>query len=172
MPSNFRHRKRMCVASISRIRCLRWVGSLKTYASFAKEPYKRDYSAKETCNFKEPTNRSHSMSCTFRHRELMCVASMSRMRWRRLVGSLKIQVSFAEYSLFDRALLQKRPMFLGSLLLVATPCHPLFALVCMQNIGSLAKEIYVLEEPTDCRSRLTWGVALSAESVVGWGGYD
>ena len=36
------------------------------------------------------------------------------------VGSLKIQVSFAEYSLFYRALLQKRPMFLGSLLIVAT----------------------------------------------------
>ena len=30
-------------------------------------------------------------------------------------------VSFAEYRLFYRALLQKRPMFLGSLLIVATP---------------------------------------------------
>jgi len=33
---------------------------------------------------------------------------------------LKILVSFAECSLFHRALLQKSPMFLGSLLIVAT----------------------------------------------------
>jgi len=32
------------------------------------------------------------------------------------VGSFKIKVSFAEYSLFYRALLQKRPIFLGSIL--------------------------------------------------------
>jgi len=43
---------------------LRLVGSLKLYVSFAKEPHKRDdilqrYSAKETCNSKEPTTRSH-----------------------------------------------------------------------------------------------------------------
>jgi len=38
-----------------------------------------------------------------------------------LVGSFKIEVSFAKHSLFHRALLQKRPMFLGSLLIVATP---------------------------------------------------
>jgi len=31
--------------------------------SFAKEPYKRDYSAEETRNFKEPTNRSHPICC-------------------------------------------------------------------------------------------------------------
>jgi len=34
------------------------------------------------------------------------------MGWLRLVGSIKKQVSFAEYSLFYRALLQKRPIFL------------------------------------------------------------
>jgi len=41
---------------------LQLVGSLKTWVSFAKETYKRDcilYSAKETCNFKGPTNHSH-----------------------------------------------------------------------------------------------------------------
>jgi len=41
------------------------------------------------------------------------VASMSRL--------LKLQVSFAEYSLFYRAPVQKRPAILRSLLLVATP---------------------------------------------------
>ena len=45
------------------------------------------------------------------------------MGWLRLVGSLKVQVSFAEYRLFYRALLQKRPTFLGSLLIVATSYH-------------------------------------------------
>jgi len=37
--------------------------------------------------------------------------------WLRLVGSLKWKVSFAEYSFFYRALLQKRPMILRSLTL-------------------------------------------------------
>ena len=41
------------------------------------------------------------------------------MGWLHVVGSLK--VSFAEYRLFYRALLQKRPMILKSLLIVATP---------------------------------------------------
>ena len=41
------------------------------------------------------------------------VASIGRL--------LQIQVSFAEYSLFYRALLQKRPIILRSLLIVATP---------------------------------------------------
>jgi len=43
------------------------------------------------------------------------------MEWLRLVGSLKLQVSFAEYSLFYRALLQKRPIILRSLLVEANP---------------------------------------------------
>ena len=43
--------------------------------------------------------------------------------WLRLVGSLKSYVSFAEYRLFYRALLQKRPMILRSLLIVDTTYH-------------------------------------------------
>jgi len=46
---------------------------------------------------------------------------ISTMEWLRLVGSLKLEVSLAEYSLFYRALLQKRPKFLRSLLIIATP---------------------------------------------------
>ena len=42
------------------------------------------------------------------------------MGWLRLVGSFKLQVSFAEYCLFHRALLQKRPRILRSLLIEAT----------------------------------------------------
>jgi len=45
------------------------------------------------------------------------ITIMGRLRF---VGSLKLQVSFAEYSLFYRALLQLRPIILRSLLIVAT----------------------------------------------------
>jgi len=38
----------------------------------------------------------------------------------QLVGSLELDASFAEYRLFYRALLQKRPIILRSLLIVAT----------------------------------------------------
>ena len=64
--------------------------------------------AKETHNFKELTNRSHPITN-------VC------MGWLRLVGSLQLQVSFAECRLFYRALLQRRPIILRSLLIVATP---------------------------------------------------
>ena len=43
------------------------------------------------------------------------------VRWLHVVGSIKLQVSFAEYRLFYRAFLQKRPVILSSLLIVATP---------------------------------------------------
>ena len=43
------------------------------------------------------------------------------MAWLRLVGSLKLHVSYAEYRLFYWALLQKRPVILWSLLIVASP---------------------------------------------------
>ena len=41
--------------------------------------------------------------------------------WLRLLGSSKLDVSFAEHSLFYRAVLQQRSIILGSLLIVATP---------------------------------------------------
>ena len=43
------------------------------------------------------------------------------MGWLRLVGSLKLYVSLENIGLFCRALLQKRPILLRSLLMVATP---------------------------------------------------
>ena len=46
------------------------------------------------------------------------------MGWLRLVGSLQLYVSFAEYRLFYRALLQMRPILLRSLLFVAITYHP------------------------------------------------
>ena len=45
------------------------------------------------------------------------------MGWLRSVGSIKLHVSFAEYRLFHRALLQKRPIIVSILLTEATPCN-------------------------------------------------
>ena len=49
------------------------------------------------------------------------VTCINAMGWLRSVGSIKLQVSFAEYCLFYRALLQKRPIILSILLTEATP---------------------------------------------------
>ena len=43
------------------------------------------------------------------------------MGWLRLVGSLKLQVSFAKEPYKRDDILQKRPIILRSLLIVATP---------------------------------------------------
>jgi len=43
------------------------------------------------------------------------------MGWLRLVGSLKLQVSFAKEPYKKDYILQKRPIILRSLLMVATP---------------------------------------------------
>jgi len=51
------------------------------------------------------------------------VLRFSHLGCLQLVGSLKFYVSFAEYPLFYRALLKKRPIILRSLLAEATPCH-------------------------------------------------
>ena len=55
---------------------------------------------------------------------VICVllfVSIIVMGWLRWVGCLKIQVSLQNTGLFCRALLQKRPIFLSILLIVATP---------------------------------------------------
>ena len=62
------------------------------------------------------------LKCVTHDMTHMCdMTHICDMWWLRLVGSFKIWVSFAEYRLFDRALLQKRPITLWSLLIVATP---------------------------------------------------
>jgi len=51
---------------------------------------------------------------------LVCIR-YTPMGWLRLVGCLKIYVSLQNIGLFCRSLLQKRPIFLSILLIVATP---------------------------------------------------
>jgi hypothetical protein len=52
----------MTLSCVGHIGWLQLVGSIKLLISFAKETYKRDYSAKETYNFIDPTDRSHPIS--------------------------------------------------------------------------------------------------------------
>ena len=112
------------VATISRL--------LKITSLFCKRALlKRLYSAKEPYDFKEPTNRSNPI------RDRGCRASESRL--------LKLQVSFAEYRLFYRALLEKRPIILRNLLIIATPY--VIADVGRQNMCDICR---VSESRTCC----------------------
>ena len=55
------------------------------------------------------------------HDELVCMRFWFDMWWLRLVGSLKLKVSFAKESYKRDDILQKRPIILRILLIVATP---------------------------------------------------
>jgi len=63
-------------------------------------------------------SRSLRRSCAFFSQIIL---SLRCMECLRLVGSLKFYVSFAEYRLFHKALLQERPIILRSLIVLATP---------------------------------------------------
>jgi len=134
-------------------------------------------SAKETCNFKEPTNRSlpiwlirawyaalHACAVTHSHVTwlMSCVCHDSfacdrnhvtwvswlirtwhakchvcAMGWLCSVGSLKYTSLLHNIGLFCRALLQKRPMFLGRLLCTwHAECH-VCAMGWLCSVGSL-----------------------------------
>jgi len=78
------------------------------------------------------THLSHTLSRPSATRSRICglfnnsagVAWLSMLHmggWLQSVGSIKLQVSFAEYHLFLQALFQKRPMILSILLTRATP---------------------------------------------------
>jgi len=53
--------------------------------------------------------------------EVIFLEEQYGMGWLRFAGFLKSWVSFAEYPLFYRAVLQKRPMILRSFLIEASP---------------------------------------------------
>jgi len=63
------------------------------------------------------TNSSHELEYVRHlHKSELCshVIHTHKLMWLRLVGPLKLQVSFAEYSLFYRALFQRKPIVLQS----------------------------------------------------------
>ena len=72
---------------------------------------KKEHSKFFMCNHKHVHTYAH----------ISCRNQQHTMGWLRLVGSLKSQVSSAEYRLFYRAFLPKRPVILKSLRIVATP---------------------------------------------------
>ena len=100
-----------------------------TLAGRTKETHKRDLEKRRMshCGISHNTPRTPPPQCDIRatlrvgQSSLGVVRVVQSMGWLRLVGSLKKQVSFAKYRLFYRALLQKRPIILRSLLIVATP---------------------------------------------------
>jgi len=51
----------------------------------------------------------------------MTTCVVGAMGWLQLVGSLKLQVSFSKEPYKRDAILQKRPIILRSLIIVATP---------------------------------------------------
>jgi len=59
------------------------------------------------------------------------VAQCVAMGWLRLVGSLKLQVSFAKEPYKRDDILKKRPIILRSLLMVATPYVDLHTYPCL-----------------------------------------
>ena len=75
----------------------------------------------QTLNEQIPANFLLNTSKAPHHHPYSYYSLKSDMGWLRLAGSFKLQVSFAEYRLFYRPLLQKRLMILWSLLIVATP---------------------------------------------------
>ena len=76
------------------------------------------YAEKENSNYHTPAfTQRHTQFWTSTH-----ALRDSQMLVRiKLVGSLNLYVSFAEYRLFHRSLLQKRPTILRILLIEATP---------------------------------------------------
>ena len=89
----------------------RCIGCLNLQVSFRKRATKyRALSRKMTS--KDKASYASSPPCMAG--KLSSCDPQTSLEWLWLVGSLKTYVSFAEFSLFHRALLQKRPMFLGS----------------------------------------------------------
>jgi len=80
------------------------------------------YVSSQTCGIHKCASQKTSLGTCWYCCQL-CPSSFQEngMGWLRLVGYLKLWVSFAEYRLFYTALLQKRPMILRSPLIVAAP---------------------------------------------------
>jgi len=81
---------------------------------------------------------------------ILCHILLRHMGWLRLVGSLKSQVCCAECSLFCRALLQKRPIILRSLLIVATIYTCASCILCLVFVR-LCRMLCVIHYVSSCK---------------------
>ena len=79
----------------------------------------------------------------------------THMGWLRLVGSIKLQVSFAEYRLFYRSLLQKRPINLSILLTAATPYHDVVTVRSHTHTHTHSTWSHVQSQDESVRSNVT-----------------
>ena len=83
--------------------------------------YRKRHEGKRRKGKKKAMGRRCDLWMTWQNSVIYLRGCVTCMGWLRLVGSLKSEVSLAEYSLFYRALLQKRPIIWRSLLIVVTP---------------------------------------------------
>jgi len=73
------------------------------------------------------------------------------MGWLRLVGSLKLKVSFAKEPYKRDDNLQKGPQILRSLLIVATPYQYMCVMSCISYLSSLSSQMF-----DETQSHVTW----------------
>ena len=100
---------------------------------------------------------SHELSTAREVRLMSCEVCLSSRDTRSLVGSFKLQVSFAEYSLFCRALFQKMQLMSCEVCLSSRAVRyarllKIMGLFCrIQSLlqGTFAKEDYNFKEPTN-----------------------
>ena len=104
----------------------RLVGPLKLQVSFAEyRLFHRALSQKGPVilrAYQSQPPHIKNETCIFDKSDLY-TRSVETMGWLRLVGSLKLQVSFAKEPYKRDDILQKRPIILRGLLIVATPYH-------------------------------------------------
>jgi len=74
-----------------------------------------------------------------------CTRGTPTMEWLRLVGSLKLQISFVKEPCKRDYILYKRPTILRSLLILATP-YQIYLRVDMM-VGSLKLQVSFVKEP-------------------------
>ena len=89
------------------------------------------------------------------------------MGWLRLVGSLKLQVSFAKEPYKRDYVLHKRPIILRRLLIVATPYYKWQYLTWMTT-GSTCSQYLVRQDRDTTRAVHTF----TSLQLHLWGGYD
>jgi len=103
--------------------------------------------------------------------------------WLRSVGSIKLYVSFAEYLLFHRALLQKRPVILLILLTEGTSYHRVHSLVTVSSdycryhvrdmgwlrlVGSFNLQVSFAKEPFNSQVTVSSDVCRYRIIDMGW----
>ena len=104
------------------------------------------------------TNRlsRESVRVCLRTQYISIYISRESLCTQNLVGSLKLHVSFVEYSLFDRDLLQKRPMYTDSLARVSVYSRERVCVCLCVSLGCMPRLCVSLSKH---RYKQTYGVA-------------